>query len=189
MGIIESSSGSFNMLGIEKSGDLVALDGISFIVVGPVSNVEIPDMNVKALLTTENNVHIRVILTDFLTNSYSCVLGHSQAAHTYAVFPYEVFVRLLKEIKVYIDDVFSTDRVRSWCLSLTAYPIGHQPVQHGHIDVLRREIDTEPFQRLEVKSVLKPIQLHEGIIKGSDLELLRPETGPRPMNNILLEAA
>ena len=74
-----------------------------------------------------------------------------------------------------------------WCLPLLAHPLGHEPVQDAHVEISWSEVNTGPPKIPEVIPVSKSVQLDEGAVNGPDLELLGPEAGPRPVDNVLLK--
>jgi hypothetical protein len=74
--VIESTSCSFDVFGVEKSGYLMALIGITLVIMGPVVYIEVPDVNVESFLATEDNMYVRIVLADLVYYPQSGVFGY-----------------------------------------------------------------------------------------------------------------
>lgn len=85
-----------------------------------------------------------------------------------------VWMRLVEQVDVHVDNVLSSDGVGSIRLSLLSHSFGHEPVQHAHVDVDGSELDADLPQALEAEPRSVSVQFEEAPVIESNSEVLAP---------------
>ena len=130
MAVIESTSSSLDMFGVKKSSNFMTLNGITLVIMGPVSYIKVPDMNVESLLATEDYMYVRIVLADLINNSQSSIFRYDETSYTDPVPSSVVIVGSPEEVEIYIHHVLSAYGVCFVGFVFLSHPFGHQVVEH-----------------------------------------------------------
>ncbi len=143
MAVIESTSCSFDVFGVEESSNFMAFDGIGLVIMCPVVYIEVPDVNVESLFATEDDMYVRVVLADLVYYPQSGIFGDGETSYTDTIQLSVMIVGSPEEVEVNVHHVLSSYWVCSVGLVFLSHPFWHQVVEDRHVEVKGSIFDGE----------------------------------------------